>query len=227
METNKAPGEKGIWTKASIRTARSLGYAKKGSQYPGKKKSEGLRRWLRAFIDDREEVPTCNWSTSGRSLIDDEDFAQEIHAHLQTLGPYVSAEAIVRYLDTPEMLARLQRKKTISLPTAQRWMKKMDYRWTLNPKGQYVDRHKRADVVDYQKRIFLPAIEELEQRTHKYGKDNSESGQPSGTRRVVLWYHDESTFYAHDRRRTRWVHKSETAKPYAKGEGHSLMVANF
>jgi len=59
----------------------------------------------------------------------------------------------------------------------------------------------------------------------------SKNGQgqdpPAGTRRVVVWYHDESTFYAHDRRQKRWVHKSENAKPYAKGEGHSLMVADF
>ena len=34
-------------------------------------------------------------------------------------------------------------------------------------------------------------------------------------------------FYAHDRRKRRWIHKDEKAKPYAKGEGHSLMVADF
>jgi hypothetical protein len=46
-------------------------------------------------------------------------------------------------------------------------------------------------------------------------------------RRVVIWYHDESTFYANDRRLIRWVHKDETAKPQPKGEGVSLMVADF
>jgi len=58
-------------------------------------------------------------------------------------------------------------------------------------------------------------------------KDGQGQNPPAGTRRVVVWYHDESTFYAHDRRRKRWVHKNENAKPYAKGEGHSLMVADF
>lgn len=33
------------------------------------------------------------------------DFAQEIYAHLQNLGPCVSAKAIVRFLDDPEMLS--------------------------------------------------------------------------------------------------------------------------
>ncbi|KAJ3508503.1 hypothetical protein NLJ89_g5715 [Agrocybe chaxingu] len=227
MEREKKLGERGIWTRASVQTARSLGNMKKGSRKPGEKKAKDLRRWLRLFIDDREEVPTCNWSTSGRSLIDDEDFAQEIHAHLQSLGPYVSTEAIVRFLDTPEMLQRLHRKKTISLTTAQRWMKRMGYRWTINPKGQYVDGHERADVVHYRDEVFLPAILELEPRMRKYGTGDDNDALGPNTRRIVVWYHDESTFYAHDRRRRRWVHKGETAKPYAKGEGHSLMVANF
>jgi hypothetical protein len=43
----------------------------------------------------------------------------------------------------------------------------------------------------------------------------------------VIWYHDESTFYANDRRKTYWVHKDEKAIPQPKGEGASLMVADF
>jgi len=46
-------------------------------------------------------------------------------------------------------------------------------------------------------------------------------------RRVVVWHHDESIFYANDRRKARWVHKSENAVPYTKGKGASLMVADF
>ena len=44
---------------------------------------------------------------------------------------------------------------------------------------------------------------------------------------VVVWFHDESTFYVNDHWKKRWVHKSEKAVPCAKGEGASLMVANF
>ena len=46
-------------------------------------------------------------------------------------------------------------------------------------------------------------------------------------RHVVVWYHDESTFYAHDRRQKRWIPIGEDPIPYAKGEGASLMVADF
>ncbi|KAF8155272.1 hypothetical protein BJ912DRAFT_453668 [Pholiota molesta] len=229
MVEKSTPNETGLWRKAAVNAARILGYAKTGSQKPGEKKSRMLRRWLHEFISDREEVPTCKWQTSGQSLIDDPDFAQEIHAHLQSLKPSeVTAEAIVRFLDNPEMLERLQRTKTISITTAQKWLHKMHYRWTYDPKGQYVDGHEREDVVDYRQNVFLPAMARLRARQTTYSsKDGPPVMPPIEIRRVVVWYHDESTFYAHDRRRKRWVHQSERAKPYKKGEGASEMAAEF
>ena len=217
------------WTLASVETAQILGYAKKDSNKPGAKKARELRKWVQTFIADREEIPVCNWQTSGRSLIDDEDFAQEIHLHLQSLKPEdVHAEAIVKFLDNAEMLVQLKRKKTISLRTAQTWMKKMGYRWAYDPKGQYVDGHERADVVAFRNGVFLPAMEKFQDRMTKWNSKDGKQDEPQeGVRRVVVWYHDESTFYAHDRRKRRWIHKDEKAKPYAKGEGHSLMVAEF
>ena len=44
---------------------------------------------------------------------------------------------------------------------------------------------------------------------------------------MIFWNHDESTFFANDHRKIWWVHISETAKPCVKGEGASLMVADF
>ena len=46
-------------------------------------------------------------------------------------------------------------------------------------------------------------------------------------RPLVVWVHDESTFYANDQRTVRWVHQDETAKPGPKGEGASLMVVDL
>lgn len=90
-------------------------------------------------------------------------------------GGTISAETIVKFLDTPEMLHRLQRTHTISLATAKRWMKKMGYHWGYDPKGQYVDGHKREDVVTYRQNIFLPQMKELDKRTWKW---NSIDGSP-------------------------------------------------
>jgi hypothetical protein len=108
-------------------------------------------------------------------------------------------------------------------------MQKMGYRWTKKLSGQYVDGHKRSDVVHYCQTVFLPAWAKLDYRTRLWTMDNQEivnealvSGQI-----LVIWFHDECTFYANDQRIIHWVHKSETAVPWTKGKGASLMVADF
>ena len=151
--------------------------------------------------------------------------AQEIHAHLQGIGRFVKAVDLVNFMDTPEMRAKSGLKKRIDISTAQRWMKKLDYHWTYDPKGQYVDGHEREDVVAYRQNVFLPRWANIKARTRDWS-----NGQPdplSHEWKIVVWFHDESTFYANDRRVARWVHKSEAAKPYAKGEGASQMVADL
>lgn len=54
-----------------------------------------------------------------------------------------------------------------------------------------------------------------------------EVGEQPRLQQLVVWFHDESIFYANDRRKKRWVHKSEKAVLCVKGEGASLMVADF
>jgi hypothetical protein len=220
---------KGIWTRASLEVAEMTGHTIKASKKPGRRRAEDLRKWVRDFIRDREEVPICQWKTTGRSLIDDEDFAQEIHAHLQSLRPEDRiAEAIVRFLDNEEMLQRLHRKKTISMATAMRWMLKMGYRWSYDPKGQYVDGHERDDVVKHRNEVFLPALAQLSHQRLVFASKDGPNTEPSELEcRVIAWYHDKSTFYAHNRQRKCWVHCSEKTVPYQKGEGASLMVADF
>lgn len=44
---------------------------------------------------------------------------------------------------------------------------------------------------------------------------------------VVVWHHDESTFYAHDRRKLGWRHKNAKAEINPKGEGVSEMAGDF
>ncbi|KAJ2923570.1 hypothetical protein H1R20_g13522, partial [Candolleomyces eurysporus] len=68
---------------------------------------------------------------------------------------------------------------------------------------------------------------EVQPQMQIYDKDGELEFSPSNGCPVVVWFHDESIFYAHDRRGKRWFHKDAPAKPYAKGEGISLMVADF
>ncbi|KAF7291978.1 hypothetical protein MIND_01223500 [Mycena indigotica] len=157
----------------------------------------------------------CRFSSS---LLSDEDVAGAIHLHLQSLGKWVSAKQIARYVRTPEFQARLRIKRNISVRTTQRWLKKMGYQWKKEPKGMYSDGHEWADVVDYRQNVFLPQWQFYEARSQHWKADTifKEADEDY-----------ESIFYANDRRTTRWVHESETAKIKAKGEGVSDMIRDF
>ena len=145
---------RGAWISASLQTAKNVG--------EGPWCARMLRKWTRAFIIDRNDLPRNLYGQWNVSMLEDEGLAEEIHLHLQSIGKYVKAMDIVHYLDTPEMKERLDRKKTISLATAQRWMLKMGYRWSRDPKGQYVDGHEREDVVKYRQEVFIPAWKKVE-----------------------------------------------------------------
>src|SRR5260221_4472556 len=128
------------------------------------------------------------------------------------------------------MKEQLGCKTAIHLSTAQRWMCKMGYNWGNTPKGQYVDGHEREDIVAYQQNVFLPKLTAIEAKMRIWtegGIDNTNAATTSNIRHTVVWYHDESVFYANDRRTNRWVGRDETAVPQPRGEGASLMVADF
>ena len=80
---------------------------------------------------------------------------------------------LVNFMDTPEMRERSGLKKRLDLVTAQRWMKKLNYRWDYDPKGQYVDRHEWEDVVEYRQKVFLPRWANIKAQTRDWSK-----GQP-------------------------------------------------
>lgn len=208
------------WMKATEKAAEDLGK-------PSKWTVEQLRIWLRSFIEDREELPFNLYGTWSTSMLDDGELAQDLFAHLQSIGLYVRAEDIVEYLSRPEVQAKHNLAQTVSLATAKRWMRLMDYRWTKTPSGQYVDGHEREDVVAYRQAKFLPTLFELLAHAQIWKEGMAEARGNPPERYTIIWYHDESTFYANDRRLVRWVWSKETAKPRPKGEGASLMVADF
>lgn len=231
LYTNPESADCGSWLSASLRTAQGQG---KGPWF-----ARVLRERTTKYIKDRGSLPANPYGAWKETLLDeDEVFADELRLHLQSLGKYVRALDLVHYLSQPDVQERYGLKKTISLATAKRWMHKLGYRWRHTFKGQYVDGHEREDVVHYRQHVFLPAWEKIQSRTRIWDSDKNEitdqlpaastaTGSSLPQRRVIVWYHDESTFYAHDRRQSRWVHNSESPSPYAKGEGPSLMVADF
>jgi hypothetical protein len=141
---------------------------------------QGLQDRAHAFINDRDDLLFNIYGQWNDSLLDkDESIAQDIHVHLQSIGKYVKAMDLVDFLDTPEMRNRTHLNKRINVATAQRWMKKLDYRWTTDPKGQFVDGHEREDIVAYQQNVFLPAWRELKDRIRDWadGEHNTSAGK--------------------------------------------------
>ncbi|KAF8128333.1 hypothetical protein K438DRAFT_1789555 [Mycena galopus ATCC 62051] len=196
-------------------------------------------QWAIEFCADHKRIPNHMYGHFKTSILTDEDVAGDIHLHLQSLGKWASGKDIVRYVATPEFQARLSVKRTITIRTAQRWMRKMGYRWKKEPKGMYSDGHEREDVVNYRQNVFLPRWRDFESRSRWYNGNQTEEqiefdakmrafmSSALDARVVVIWRHDESTFYSHDRRDVRWVHNSERAKIKAKGQGASQMVGDF
>lgn len=214
----------GQWAKAADRAAQNTGKTK------GVYLSRMLRSWSKGYILDRKSIP-LRGPYQRVSRIDDKSLAAELKLHLQSLGKWIRAQDLVDYVSIPENLAHHRFEKPISLRTAQRWMEKLGYRWRKEPAGQYSDGHEHDDVVHYRQNVFIPAWKHYQPRMREWKEDNIAAEVPkainSSNHGVVMWFHDESTFYANDRRKQRWVHKSESAVPQPKGEGASLMVAHF
>ena len=109
-----------------------------------------IQRCVHTFIKDHDDLPSNNYGTWNETILEkDKEFAQEFHAHLQLVGKYVRVMDLVDFLDTEEMQAKTGHKNRIDIATAQIWMKKLDYWWTMDSKGQHGDGHERADIVAY------------------------------------------------------------------------------
>ena len=97
----------------------------------------------------------------------------------------------------------------------------------------YIDGHEREDVVEYRNQ-FIKRWKEYKKRMVTYANNGNIDSTPSGFPVpqghhfwLILVTHDESTFYANDRRKTRWSHSSEKVTPQKKGEGPSLMILDM
>jgi hypothetical protein len=210
--------------------------------------SRKLCKWTQAYIADRNNVPFPSFGTWSHTMLEHGDLAKGLLEHLQSVGKYVKAQDIINYLGLPETKQRHGYDEDISVRTAQRWMLLMNYRWRKRPNGQYEDGHERPDVVLYRQEKFLPKIARwvMKMRYWRVGDEMNEAKeppiwprgyklsahvkQPDGsfqTKKVVVWFQDESTFYQNDRRHTYWVQDCAKSVPQPKGEGASCMVSDF
>ena len=86
-----------------------------------------VHQWCINFCKNQDHLPVSNWGKFNSCILEDEDIRNEIHLHLQSLGPWISSQDIVNYTTKPEFQARLKLKKVVSQQTALRWLQRVGY----------------------------------------------------------------------------------------------------
>jgi hypothetical protein len=138
------------------------------------------------------------------SILDHEDFAQDIQLHLTEIVKegYIHAQDVVDNVATPHMQEHLGSKaRGISLRTAHHWLKKLDWQHGWKKNSMYIDGHEREDLVKYRKE-FLVRWKEYEKRMVTYNNDGNINFTPTGFPvpqgscfQLILVTHDELTFF--------------------------------
>lgn len=219
------------WHEASLVIAKSLGMGVKNDS----KHACSIHTWIHCFLATRK-LPCHHHGQYSVSILDHEDFTHNIQLHLMEMAKdsYICAQDVVDYVATPAMQQKLGSKaRGISLQTARRWLKKLDWRYGWKKKGMYIDEHEREDVVKYCNE-FLARWKEYEKRMVTYDNDGNIEHEPAGFPVpqgghfwLILITHDESTFYTNGRRKTQWNHAMDKATPQCKGEGPSLIISDM
>ena len=94
-----------------------------------------LCQWTKQYIQDQTNLP-IHKQNSQPSHIENEELAVEIKLHLQSIGKYICAMDIIHYLEDPIVQKHYGLSQSVSLKTAQRWFKILDYQWKQEKRGQ-------------------------------------------------------------------------------------------
>ncbi|KAF7330951.1 hypothetical protein MVEN_02435000 [Mycena venus] len=213
------------WWEASMIVSRSQGH--------GPYHARCIRSWIHAFLTSRK-LPLHRYGQYHSSILNDEDFSDTIKLHLQNVSGkdgHFTAQTLVDFVATKEIQQMLEQadiqKRSISVWTARRWLKRLDWRYGRRKNGMYVDGHEREDVVAYRAAFVKRWLERYEPRMVEYDNDGNVKKTPDGyvlegklqgqPFRLILVTHDESTFYANDRRKDGWFSKTGEEQATAKG----------
>ncbi|KAF8143005.1 hypothetical protein K438DRAFT_1495037, partial [Mycena galopus ATCC 62051] len=116
-------------------------------------------------------------------------------------------------------------KRSISVQTARQWLKKLDWHFGCCKNGMYVDGNEAAFVKHWLEHYELRIMEYNDSKMIKepagYVLKEKFKGRPF---KLILVTHDESTFYANDRKVV-WFSKIGKNLPQPKGEGKSIRVS--
>jgi hypothetical protein len=162
-------------------------------------------------------------------LIDDEDVAEKCHAWIHTQNFKVTPAKFKDFIEQ-NLLVKLgiDKKKTINIATATRWLHILGYTKQKQKQGLYFDGHERIDVTQYRTE-FLNKMFEYEKFMSYYEGENMDRILPNlveGEKEHILVTHDECVFYSNDGQRGIWAKNGELPLR-KKGNGKSIMVSEF
>jgi hypothetical protein len=211
------------WREASMIVAKAQGR--------GSNRARSIRTWLLDFIQEGN-LPLHSYGHSQKAVLEDEEISQEIQEELSKKAKvgFIKAEDVCTIVASDKIQILFLRlgihKPSISLSTAQRWLAKLDWRYSKSKNGMYIDGHERDNVVAY-RQAFVDRWAEYETRFQFWDDNGDPLPCPSDLHPLILVTHDESVFFQNDERKTCWNHQDSRPAPKPKGEGQSLMISDF
>lgn len=193
-----------------------------------------LIRWIREWsAHGKITLSRRGKHTKTRNLLADNDICARLSEWLREYKFKVTPKLLRQHVNDnvlPE-LGVGDRRNSISIRTAERWLKAMGWEHSTLRKGCYMDGHEREDVVAYRLQ-FLRQMEDYERRMVRINEDNDNAldfpreNLLPGEKAIVFYTHDESIFYSNEDVSMAWHPKGEMPLR-KKGQGQSLMVSDF
>jgi len=197
-----------------------------------------VRVWRKEFLNNRMSFEGEKRGIHQRhDALDDEEYhdlaLEWVRSHAFVKGkPNMTAADFSLWLNSTLLPKVLENHPdaphTVSVRTARRWLHKLGFEKLSTKKGVYIDGHERQDVVEYRK-LYLRKLEILSSSHAPPPLCSDEDPtpiEPSTSRKLVLIFHDESTFHSNEDQGWMWGEKGKVVlKP--KGQGRGIMVSDF
>ena len=152
-------------------------------------------QWLcelnHVFFTDWKVLPINPFGDWNKSLLVNKNIVNEISIYLLSLGKEITAKKLMNFLQQADIKEKYGIKHDISHKMACWYLQALGYHYQSTPKGQYVDGHKREDVVTYCERVFLLKWKKFMDWIAAWDKDLTECPPMGEGKRVIAWFHDE------------------------------------
>ena len=198
-----------------------------------------IRTWHTEFYENEGEFEeTLKGKHTRAHFLDDENCRKKALAWLHNrvydkTQPAMTATIFANWVNStllPNTNLPPGFPECIAPRTARRWLHNLGFSPQPSKKGLYFDGHEREDVVEY-RRIFLNKILAL-QSTHlppptcTSGQTEELIGNNEFEKRLVMIYHDESSFHANEGQTWQWAEEDkQMLRP--KSHGRGLMISDF